>query len=71
MGTLTAWFYSNLVQRNNVVFLTKLQIFVKIDGEMTSQNVITVLEDSVFPKRPSKKVLPWQQQRIYTQAFTF
>ena len=37
MGTLTARFHSNLVQRYNIVFLTKLQIFVKIDREMTSQ----------------------------------
>ena len=37
MGTLTARFYSNLLQRYNVVFLTKLQIFVKIYQEMTSQ----------------------------------
>ena len=37
MGTLTARFYSNLVQRYNLVFLTKLQIFVRIDWEMTSQ----------------------------------
>ena len=37
MGTLTAQFYSNLVQKYNVVFLTKLRIFVKIDLEMTSQ----------------------------------
>ena len=37
MGTLTVRFYSNLVQRYNVVYLTKLQIFVKIDGEITSQ----------------------------------
>ena len=37
MGTLTARFYSNLVQKYNIIFLTKLQIFVKIDREMTSQ----------------------------------
>ena len=34
MGTLTARFYSNLVRRYNVVFLTNLQIFVKIDREI-------------------------------------
>ena len=37
METLTGWFYSNLVQRYNVVFLTKLQFFVKINWEITSQ----------------------------------
>ena len=37
MGTLTARFCSNLIQRYNLVFLTKLQIFVKIDWEMASQ----------------------------------
>ena len=37
MGTLTARFYSNLVQKYNIVILTELQIFVKIDQEMTSQ----------------------------------
>ena len=49
MGTLTVQFYSNLVQRYNVVFLRKLQIFVKIDKE------INVLEDSIFLKRPPRK----------------
>ena len=34
METLTA---RNLVQRYNVLVLTKLQMFVKIDREMTSQ----------------------------------
>ena len=37
MGTLTTRFYSDLVQRYKLVFLTKLQIFVKIDRETTSQ----------------------------------
>ena len=36
MGTLTARFYSNWVQRYNVVFLTNYKLFVKIDQEMTS-----------------------------------
>ena len=36
-----------------------------------SRDVITVLEDSIFPMCSSKKVLPWQQQVIFTQAFTF
>ena len=65
MGTLTVRFYSNLIQRYNLVFLTKLQIFVKIE-KWHHSDVITVLKDSIFPKCPSKKVLPWQQQRIYT-----
>ena len=37
MGILTARFYPNLPQRHNIVFLTKIQIFVKIDIDMTSQ----------------------------------
>ena len=37
MGTLTVWFYSNLLQRYNLIFLTNLQIFVRIDWEITSQ----------------------------------
>ena len=34
-------------------------------------DVITGLEDSIFPKHFYKKVLPWQQQGIHTQTFTF
>ena len=40
-------------------------------GKWRHCDMITVLEDSIFPKRSSKKVLPWQQQRIYTKTFTF
>ena len=31
----------------------------------------TVLEDSIFLKCSFKKVLPWQQQGIHNETFTF
>ena len=69
-GNINNLIYSNFLQRYNVVFLTKLEIFVKIDWAIMSQWRHYCLEDSIFLKCPSKKVLPWQQQTMYTQTFT-
>ena len=44
---------------------------LKLIEKWRHSDVITVLEESIFPKRSSKKVLPWQQQGIHTQTFTF
>ena len=78
-----AWFYINAVLRmccmKNLILLkfsTKVQlsiskIVLRLTEKWFNSDVIIVLEDSMFPKRSSKKVLQCHQQGIYTQTFTF
>ena len=55
MKTLTACFYSNLVQRYNIVSLTKLQIFVKIDfrNDLTVAPLLSIFDLPEVPLQES------------------
>ena len=54
----------NISNKNNKFVLRLIE-------KLPHSDVITVLEDSIFPKHSSKKVLLWQQLGIHTQTFTF
>ena len=47
------------------------KIVLRLIENIRHSDVITVNEDSIVPKHSYKKVLPWQQQGIYNQTFTF